>query len=115
MNKLNEKRIDTVRLTNSQKKLMARVLNAPTPQRKSDEAANGEEMVLARKTLVKLGLLSYNLSAAKVTSDGKVVMRNANLIDENGDLTKEGNLLVKNEDVALESVFREVNNMANML
>lgn len=76
-----------VKLMDSQKIVMTQALGGNVDYSKSPN------LVEARDTLEKLGLLTYdeNKGTSEVTDEGKEVMRKENLIDDSDTLTPEGN------------------------
>ncbi len=99
MKLINEKRtLTTIRLTTNQKKVMTRIISAPTAKSAADAVNMGRGMVAAREMLVKLGLIRYSNDSASITDEGRTVMVDSNLIDEMDKLTDEGNEYAFEED-----------------
>ena len=91
MKTLNEKRItDNIRLTNTQKKVMAIILSSPTEKLAADAISSGRSILVARDLLMKMGLIEYRDGSATVTEDGKDLLRSINIIDDSDMLTPAG-------------------------
>lgn len=84
------KTLSSIRLTDNQKRVMARILAAPTPAVAASEISNNQNMIGATQTLVRLGLIHYNNDDAAITDQGLQIMKNEALVDETGQLTPDG-------------------------
>lgn len=114
-----EKRLESIRLTTNQKKVMTRILAAPTEQVAAEQASKGRNLVAARDMLSKLGMIAFEEHRASVTDDGMEVMKRENLIDDMGELTEDGNEFAYDPGEAppvsgtLESLMPRINESAN--
>lgn len=86
--------LNTIHLSDFQKKVLAITKAAPTPQVAFEELRNQPQdeqrnIVGARDILQKLGLLDVTDSTIEVTKKGEQVMADEYLIDEMGELTAE--------------------------
>jgi hypothetical protein len=86
--------LNTIHLSDFQKKVLAITKAAPTPQVAFEELRNQPQdeqrnIVGARDILQKLGLLEVTDSTIEVTEKGEQVMADEYLIDETGELTAE--------------------------
>ena len=85
------KMLDTVRLSTNQKRVIAKIIAAPTPKIAAEEISDGANMIKARDLLMDLGLISVALSdTAELTDKGRSVAQAENLADESGNLTPDG-------------------------
>lgn len=87
----------TVRLTDNQKRVIARVLAAQTPAMAGEQISNDANMVAARNLLMKLGLLSYIQGCAEVTEKGKAIAAQLGVCDESGALSEVGQKLAQTQ------------------
>ena len=92
MEKLNEKQVLTnVRLSHAQKYILAKLLLPnQTPLTAYGHVSTGKNVVANRDVLVKLGMVLVGENEAEITDKGIDAMKNANLADETGALTPEG-------------------------
>lgn len=86
--------LQTVHLSDFQKKVMVIVKSAQTPQIAFEEmqkqpADERNNIIGARDTLQKIGLLAVEENMIEVTPQGEQVMKDEYLIDEMGELTEE--------------------------
>lgn len=89
--KMNEVRVLTnVRLSETQKIILARVVSADNPHVGYESINEGRNLVASSKELAQLGLLQINQGEANITDKGNEVLINEGLIDETGELTEEG-------------------------
>lgn len=85
------KLLDTVRLSDNQKRVIAKILAAPTPKLAAEEISDGANMIKARDILMDLGLITFTLNdQAELTDKGQQVAQAENLADESGQLTPDG-------------------------
>lgn len=88
---LNEVRVlTTVRLSETQKIVMVRVVSADNPHVAYESLNEGRNLVAASKELTQLGLLEIMQGEANITDKGTQVLTNEGLVDEMGELTEEG-------------------------
>lgn len=99
--------------TTAQKTVLCKTKAAPTPQVAAREISRGQNLLAARDMLVRLGLLTVEDNEANVTAEGEEVMRNQNLLDENGELTPEGAKLAGVGEVRAESVLQSLVKLIN--
>ena len=85
------KMLNSVRLSDNQKRVIAKVVAAPTPKVAAEEVSNGSNLTQARDTLIDLQLLQQSLDDHVTLRDkGSQVARDENLIDDAGQLTPDG-------------------------
>lgn len=82
--------LSSIRLTDNQKRAMARIIAAPTTKVAADEVSRDSNMIGARNTLINLGLIHFANDDAAVTEKGLQVMKDQALVDETGQLTPDG-------------------------
>ena len=82
--------LPSIRLTDTQKSVLTTIKSAPTPQVALENISTGRNMLAARDILKQLGLITFDDDSAEITNDGTETMKNANLIDDSGELTDEG-------------------------
>lgn len=122
--KLTEKTINaSISLTEHQKAALVKVFSAPTEKVAGDELVVSQQMVSARDTLNKVGLIKYNQQNGYVslTDSGKEAMFQAGLLDDGDNITDEGKKYLKvgasspdkEASTAFESfsLIREINNL----
>lgn len=116
MNLVNEKRtLTTVRLTDNQKKVMTRIVSAPTEKLAAETISKGRQLVTARDILDKLGMIEFRDGSATLTSDGEQLLKDYNLIDDMGELTDEGSEFAFDEEdqpIATESLLKTIHEQA---
>lgn len=90
---LTEKRIQNVKLTDTQKKVLGKLKVAKTDRLGFDDISQGRQIIAARDLLKKLGLITFDeaKATAGITDDGEQVMKDTGLTDNSGQLTDEGN------------------------
>ena len=82
--------LDTVKLSDTQKRVLAKVIAAPTPRLAAEELSGDVNLVAARDMLLDLGLLQIVQGHASLTDKGRHVAREENIADESGGLTADG-------------------------
>jgi hypothetical protein len=116
MDLINEKRtLTTLRLTDNQKKVMTRIVSAPTEKLSAEQISKGRGIITARELLVKLGMIESRDGFAAITPEGQQLMTDYNLTDETGQLTDEGNEFAFDEEdqpMPTESLLQQVNVLA---
>lgn len=97
---LNEKQVlRNIRLSDIQKEVLAKTIAAPNEDVAGDEILDGgRNYVGAKNILVRLGLMTFHDNEATITQTGHEVMKRANLIDETGQLTDEGQKYAYSDD-----------------
>lgn len=109
---LNEKRVvPAFTLTNYQKKVMAKIIAAPTPKIAGEEITKDPQLVRARNVLLKISpsLISFVRGKATVTPTGLKIMKDENLVDDQGNLTDEGeNFAYDEEDLKDTETDKEI-------
>lgn len=83
------KLLQTIKLTDTQKQVLCKIIASPT-EMTALESIKGNNMVEAKNMLFDLGLISFDDDEISVTEQGMQLMRDYNLIDEQGQLTDEG-------------------------
>lgn len=92
--KLNEVRIlSAIHPTDNQKRILAKIVAAPTSKVGGEDISNDVNLVAARNILVKLGLIAFNNGEATLTDQGTQVAQDENIIDQTGALTPTGEAL----------------------
>ena len=85
------KMLNSVRLSDNQKRVIAKIIAAPTPKVAAEEISNGINLKQARDALVDLQLVSQSLDDhAELTDKGRQLAQDENLADESGQLSPEG-------------------------
>lgn len=87
-----------IRLTDHQKKVLVRVMNAATEVVAGTEAGRTTQLATARDMLTKLGLIDFDGKKASVTDKGNEVMQDEGLVDDSGTLTNDGNKFLSDEE-----------------
>jgi len=87
------KTLATINLSDNQKRVMAKILAAPTPKVALDSISKNQSLIAARDQLAKIGMVSLNPNGASVTDKGTKVMQDEALVDEGGQLTPDGEQL----------------------
>ncbi|MEM4258037.1 MAG: hypothetical protein QXL17_02655 [Candidatus Thermoplasmatota archaeon] len=101
---LREKFIKNIRLTDTQKQVMAKIVAAPTAKIAAEDISEGRNLVAARDMLVNMGLISFQEDkSAELTDEGKVVAKEENIIDDTGSLTPDGEKLAFGDKEKTES------------
>jgi hypothetical protein len=99
MKTLTERQIlSNIHLSDNQKIVMTKIIAAGSPQIAYETVSTGQNIIVARDTLIKLGLLQLAESTVEITEDGMTIMRDANLLDEGDQLTEEGQKYAYVED-----------------
>lgn len=85
------KMLNSVRLSDNQKRVIAKIIAAPTPKVAAEEISNGVNLKQARDALVDLQLVKQSLNDhAGLTDKGRQLAQEENLADESGQLTPDG-------------------------
>lgn len=100
MDIINEKRQEgNISLSHTQKFVLAKLVAAETPlvayesvSAYDSQGNEGANIVAARDQLTKLGLMTYRQGEAQITDVGNNAMNDANLVDNTGALTEDGNI-----------------------
>lgn len=82
--------LSSIRLTDNQKRALARIIAAPTSKVAADEISNDINMIGARDTLIQLGLIHFANDDAALTDQGMQIMKSEALVDDSGQLTPDG-------------------------
>jgi hypothetical protein len=89
--KINEVRVLTnVRLSETQKIVMTRIVAADNPHVAYEGVNEGRNLVSSAKELVQIGLIELFQGQANITDKGNQVLQNEGLTDESGELTEQG-------------------------
>lgn len=82
----------SIRLTDNMKKVMTKIIAAPTPEVAAMEISRGQNLVAARDILARLGMIDYDDhdNTASVTDTGLETLKHENLVDDSGQLTPDG-------------------------
>lgn len=87
------KLLSTVRLTDNQKRVIAKIASAPTPTVAAEKISADANLIGARNELMRLGLITYTDQEATLTDKGTHIGTQENVIDDSGQLTDLGNKL----------------------
>lgn len=82
--------LSSLRLSDNQKRVMCKIVAAPTPKVAAEEINSDQNLVANRDTLVRIGLITYSPAAATVTDKGMQVLKDEALVDEGGQLSPDG-------------------------
>jgi len=94
-----EKRTEALQLTDTQKKVIARIVVAATPKVAAEDISKDPNIVAARDMLIKLGVITFSEGTlAALTASGKKLATDSNIIDAAGVLTDEGNKLLATKE-----------------
>lgn len=85
--------LSTIRLTDSQKRVIAKISAAATPTVAGEEISKDANLVAARNMLMKLGVITFVDNRAEITDKGNQLAVEENIVDEQGELTELGNKL----------------------
>lgn len=85
--------LSAVHPTTNQKRVIAKVIAAPTPSVAAEEISKNANMVAARNMLMKLGALSLVNGEATLTQAGMQIATDENIADQGGGLTPTGEQL----------------------
>lgn len=85
--------LPTVTLTSNQKRVLAKILASPTPKVAGKEISGDQNLIAARDQLMKLGAIEYVAGEASVTEKGQQLAQEENVVDQNGQLTPDGQAL----------------------
>ena len=77
-------------LTENQKRVLCKVFISPTPTLALEEISDDTHLISARDMMVEKGFLDINETEASLTDDGKELMLDHNLINNNDELTEDG-------------------------
>lgn len=98
------------RPTDNQKAVLTKIIAAPTPKVAVADISATPNLVAAREMLKKIGLIDIDETGAYVTPDGEQVLIDQNLMDEDGQLTNDGEQMAnygtddkKDDDEQIES------------
>ena len=87
------KMLQTIELTDNQKRVMAKIIQAPTPRVASEDVIGSKNLVAARDILQRLGLVTFIQGELSLSDKGREVARQENIADESGALTPDGEKL----------------------
>lgn len=95
--------IQSVHLSEYQARVMLMAHQAQTPELAFAEYGEVDErirpnLLTARETLAKIGLLEVGQNTIAVTEKGMAVMKDEYLIDETGEVTEKGNEILQTEE-----------------
>lgn len=85
------KLLSTVRLTDNQKRVFAKIAAAPTPTVASEKISADANLISARNSLMKLGLITLSDDSAEITDTGYDVAQKNDVLDDSHQLTELGN------------------------
>lgn len=80
--------------TLNQKRVLARIVSAPTSRVAATDMNGNQNLVAARDMLMKLGMVSLLNGEMELTDRGMLVAQQENIIDQTGQLTPDGEKLV---------------------
>lgn len=82
-----------VSLTDNQKRVLAKISASPTPKVAGEEVSGDQNLVGARDQLAHLGAIEFVAGEATITDKGMQLAKDANLVDDSGQLTPDGEAL----------------------
>ena len=82
-----------VTLTSNQKRVLAKIAASPTPKVAGEEVSGDQNLVGARDQLAHLGAIEFVAGEATMTDKGQQLAKDANLVDDSGQLTPDGEAL----------------------
>jgi predicted methyltransferase len=85
--------LSAVHPTTNQKRVLAKILAAPTPTVAGEEISKDANLVAARNMLMKLGIITFANNEAALTDRGTQVAAEENIADQSGQLTPTGQQL----------------------
>jgi hypothetical protein len=85
--------LSAVHPTTNQKRVLAKILAAPTPTVAGAEISKDANLVAARNMLMKLGVISFANNEATLTDRGTQIAAEENISDQAGQLTPAGQQL----------------------
>jgi hypothetical protein len=89
--KITETRVlTTVHLTDNQKKVLSTIRAAATPTVAVEQISGDDNMNAAKKELLSLQLIAEVPDGIEITEKGMEIMKDANLVDNAGELTADG-------------------------
>lgn len=90
--------LNTVRLTTTQKRVIAKIVNAATPKLASEAISTSENLIAARNLLVKLNIIDIINDEATLTQGGIALAQDEDIADAEGGLTQNGEELAFGDD-----------------
>jgi hypothetical protein len=90
--------LSSITLSDNQKRVMCKIIAAPTPKVAAEEIDNDQNLVANRDVLIRLGLITYSSSAATVTDKGMQALKDEALIDDAGQLSPDGEQFAHTND-----------------
>lgn len=89
----------SLRLTETQKKVLCNIHTAPTPKIAYEYTTGDEYKTESRNFLLTNGFIQYiDDGELTITNNGFELLINSGVIDEDGNLTDYGNELISNEE-----------------
>jgi hypothetical protein len=85
--------LSAVHPTTNQKRVLAKILAAPTPTVAGEEISKDANLVAARNMLMKLGVITFANNEATLTDRGQQIAVDENIADQSGQLTQVGQQL----------------------
>jgi hypothetical protein len=85
--------LSAVHPTTNQKRVLAKIIAAPTATVAGEELSKDPNLVAARNMLMKLGMISLVNNEAALTDKGQQVAAEENICDQSGQLTQVGQQL----------------------
>lgn len=82
--------LDSVKLSDNQKRVLAKIIAAPTPRLAAEELSGNANLVSAKNMMLDLGLIQIVSGHATLTDKGRSVAQEENIADESGQLTADG-------------------------
>lgn len=82
--------MSAVHPTDNQKRVLAKLMAAPTPAVGAQAVSGDANLIAARNMLMKMGLITFANGEATVTDRGMQVASDENVIDQSGELTPAG-------------------------
>lgn len=85
--------LSAVHPTMNQKRVLAKIIAAPTATVAGEELSKDPNLVAARNMLMKLGVISLVNNEATLTDKGQQIATEENICDQSGQLTQVGQQL----------------------
>lgn len=85
--------LPSIRPTDNQRRVIARIIASPTPAVAGEAISGDVNLVAARNMLMKLGAITYAEGQAELTDRGMQIAVEENIASETGELTPSGQKL----------------------
>ena len=89
---------NTIKPTHNQKRVLAKIIGASSPEVAYDQVSVGRNLIAARGQLINFALITLTSDAAEVTELGRQVAQQEGITDESGELTELGQGLAATDE-----------------